>query len=455
MMGAVSDGVNYLSPEYFRRAQEQYSSAVEQSIARHGAAASKSAEKGLALLDLAVAHATISREIFREVLVAREKVAAGEARRLFPEKYDELETRFQNATKLVEQEKLEEAKSANLGLLNAYASFESLAQDKERVNEAEAALKRAEDKNADEYVPRTFQLAKEELQSARSSLGADHQDIDSIGEHTANAINLAERAIKLTDLAKDFDDHDFEYEDMLLWYQQQIEKIGTALGAIPPFDKGNQEVIDSIRNGIASLVRDNANLALQVDQLRQELNQANERQQQLIREHREELDRLEKRLNVAENSAEKRQEPTKRSLENIPERLEFVQSLFDPSEAKVYVKGKIIVISAQGFHFRPGKSDIEKSNIPLLNKIVDAVQKFPGSNVSVEGYTDWLGKATMNRKLSEERAKNVANYLIRMGNIDAARIFAQGFGETHPIASNQTEEGREANRRIEIEILNK
>jgi len=180
---------------------------------------------------------------------------------------------------------------------------------------------------------------------------------------------------------------------------------------------------------------------------------ADQRQQQLVQTHQEEMAQL-KQKNESERGSEKQQrELTKQAQKELQQRFEFVQSLFDPGEARVFLQRQNVIIAAQGFNFPPGQSEIDAVNFPLLNKIVQSIKKFPDSKISVEGHTDSTGNAGLNMKLSEERAKKVAGFLVDIGEIDAARVTSQGFGKERPVASNETKEGRSANRRVEIQIL--
>lgn len=87
-----------------------------------------------------------------------------------------------------------------------------------------------------------------------------------------------------------------------------------------------------------------------------------------------------------------------------------------------------------------------------LDTIAASLKKYPNSLVDVYGHTDSTGSNEYNQTLSENRARTVANYLTSQGVADA-RIRSQGFGETMPVASNDTDEGRSRNRRVEIKIV--
>ena len=118
-----------------------------------------------------------------------------------------------------------------------------------------------------------------------------------------------------------------------------------------------------------------------------------------------------------------------------------------PPPAKVIDKITLMV------HFDFDKSDIKKSDEAELKKGIDFVKKYPGSKVRVDGHTDSIGTDQYNQKLSERRAEAVKNYLVQKGAVDASKITSMGHGETKPIASNKTKEGRAQNRRVEILIL--
>jgi outer membrane protein OmpA-like peptidoglycan-associated protein len=87
-----------------------------------------------------------------------------------------------------------------------------------------------------------------------------------------------------------------------------------------------------------------------------------------------------------------------------------------------------------------------------LRELATSLEKYPGSNLLIVGHTDQLGSVAYNQTLSERRANAAATYLIAQG-VSGTRIATRGLGETEPIASNETEAGRQANRRVEVAIF--
>jgi OOP family OmpA-OmpF porin len=103
--------------------------------------------------------------------------------------------------------------------------------------------------------------------------------------------------------------------------------------------------------------------------------------------------------------------------------------------------------------FNFDSTEIKSKAHPMLNETSDILKKNPEINFEIGGHTDNIGSAEYNMKLSEGRANAVMQYLVSKG-VDAKRLTAKGFGLTKPAASNDTQEGRAKNRRVELTPLN-
>lgn len=112
---------------------------------------------------------------------------------------------------------------------------------------------------------------------------------------------------------------------------------------------------------------------------------------------------------------------------------------------------KIYLIMPGNISFATAQSDIKSGFYPVLNDVALVLKEYSKSNIQVIGHTDNTGKAEDNYKLSSERAQNVASYLVNQG-IASSRLFSKGEGSNSPVASNDTDQGRAANRRVEIII---
>jgi len=104
--------------------------------------------------------------------------------------------------------------------------------------------------------------------------------------------------------------------------------------------------------------------------------------------------------------------------------------------------------------FDTNKFDLKDESISELQKLVDFLTVNPTLHIEISGHTDNVGNNQANQVLSENRAKSVYSYLIQ-NKIDASRLVYKGYGETQPVAPNDTEEGRKKNRRTEFKIIAK
>ena len=104
--------------------------------------------------------------------------------------------------------------------------------------------------------------------------------------------------------------------------------------------------------------------------------------------------------------------------------------------------------------FETGKSTLKPESEVQLKNIVEIMKAFPNVEIKLGGYTDNVGDVAKNVKLSADRANNVMAELVKMG-VAASRIKAEGFGPEFPVASNDTEEGRTQNRRIDVRVTKK
>lgn len=132
----------------------------------------------------------------------------------------------------------------------------------------------------------------------------------------------------------------------------------------------------------------------------------------------------------------------KKAPEAVPEAvLEVEKKLLEEGRARINVE----------FDF--DKSNIRPRYHDEIKQVADFMVKYPNAKVAIEGHTDSIGTNEYNQKLSLRRADSVKNYLVDKFNIDGKRLKSEGYGETKPIADNNTDEGRQRNRRVESVLI--
>lgn len=126
-------------------------------------------------------------------------------------------------------------------------------------------------------------------------------------------------------------------------------------------------------------------------------------------------------------------------------------SNFGCPEVKKETKERL-AFATKNVQFETGRADFKIQSFKILDEIIEIMSQYPDYKLMIRGYTDDVGKAENNLRLSTERAKACFDYLVYRG-IKPERLNSKGYGEINPIASNKTENGRVQNRRVEFELL--
>jgi outer membrane protein OmpA-like peptidoglycan-associated protein len=126
----------------------------------------------------------------------------------------------------------------------------------------------------------------------------------------------------------------------------------------------------------------------------------------------------------------------------------------EDSDSVLVVKNNIKVgekVTLKNIFFENGRFYILPESFPELNKLAQYLIRNPTMEVQINGHSDNSGSKNKNQKLSEQRAREVFEYLIKKGVQN--KLYFKGFGSSMPIASNETDEGMAKNRRVEFEII--
>ncbi len=111
-----------------------------------------------------------------------------------------------------------------------------------------------------------------------------------------------------------------------------------------------------------------------------------------------------------------------------------------------------VSIKLNNIFFDTDKYDLKPESYPELNRLADFIKQHPDIKIEIAGHTDNVGTAEYNKTLSEKRAKAVKDYLVKQG-CNPSQLITVGYGDTKPVATNDTEEGRQQNRRVEFRVI--
>jgi len=314
------------------------------------------------------------------------------------------------------------------------AELEALQTD--LLSEARATYRRADMARARRYAPRTMERSAALITAAADALDRDRSDRKGASALAAEGTASARLALEITTIARDKPN----VEDLLLQHKKDIERLQSAVGI-------QEDVSQDLASSVMLLEQEVTRLRTAEQQLTAEL----EDNRAFSASLEEEIRALDDELGGA--TAERRQ--LVRQIEaqaRASEQLEQVQALFVATEAQVFEQSGQILIRLLGLNFASGSAEIIAASEPLMSKINRALDVYPASDVIVEGHTDSKGSDRLNQRLSQNRAETVLNRIVRDTGMAPDRLTAVGYGESRPIANNETEEGRAQNRRIDLVI---
>ena len=428
LTAAATGDAKRFSPARVQVAEQRLATALQWGRAGN-VRAEQFAREGLAELEKANVTAARARDIFDPVLQARSKALEAGARERDAAGFAQADQAFVDLINQFENGKEAQAKAGRAEVIASYAATQVIAVKGDTTDAARQAIATARKNWVEHYAPRTLKLADEELALAIGVLEADVNSRDKAEEHARNALYHVQRATHIAETIKVFKAEDYSDEQKVLWYQAQLEEALRPLTAELPFDRPNAEVLQEVHR--------------RLEAQKAEYQALESKKAEAIAQLTLEKDAL---LSSVTDQAAREQA--------IADRFATVQTMFEPEEAEVYRQVDNILISAHGFRFASGHSEIEAENFNLLKKIIRAIDEFPRASVLVSGHTDSLGDDQQNRLLSQDRADKVARFLVQVGGISLDRVSAVGYGEDRPVANNETPEGRAANRRVEILIDN-
>jgi outer membrane protein OmpA-like peptidoglycan-associated protein len=288
--------------------------------------------------------------------------------------------------------------------------------DRQQAMTAVALAERAE---AQRYAPQELAQARDALRRTIDALGRNPEEMSVLAHHT---VRLAVEARRLAiERAR----------------QSAIDTDLRELRArVADLEQSLQEATQARRAAGLEVERYRDEAA----RLKVSLQEAQTQLQQSQREVR--------RLSYLQAEAETAAEKARREADEIRDRMQ--EALGRVAETRESARG--LVVNLPDILFDSGRTSLRPEAKEVLSRVTGILLVTPGYKLSIEGHTDSTGSSRLNQELSDKRAQAVHDYLAQAG-FDAASMTTVGFGQSQPIAPNETRDGRQRNRRVEIVIL--
>jgi OOP family OmpA-OmpF porin len=433
---AKAEQADLLSPTLYTKAAELYK-VVAKDFDRGKNVQKKIAEIN-SLLESAVETAKLAKVTFPHLLVAREDALEANAVEFAQDLYENAEKLFLETAKTLEKGNINKAKEKSLKSERQYREAELVAIKASIVGNVKKHLKQAEDNNVHKYAPITFNRSQTLLAEAEKILSSDRSAKTDARQKAEMAGYEVKHATFLANVIQKLKKDDANWEKIILQNEKYLSQIITQLGFTPEFDQGFEQPVNAAVEAVNNLKQEKQQLANEISS-----------QDQTIESLNTDIIKL-----TADLDKTKEQEAglkAKLALEQQQrDKFKKVESIFSTNEAKVLREADQVRIRLIGLNFQSGKAVINPNYFRLLTKLQRVINLFSDHHITIEGHTDNRGDNRTNQSLSLRRAKAVKSYLMaNMGLVDS-QISAVGYGESKPIASNETTLGRAQNRRIDV-----
>jgi outer membrane protein OmpA-like peptidoglycan-associated protein len=424
---AREQGAELLSPEFYKQAVENFQEANKlylnnestRDVREKLTEADRNCTRAMEVVNLA-------KITLKEPMIARVDALNVQADQLAAELFKEGEKKLFEAATEIEDGDIEDARDKGSDSEEFFRKAELKAIKGAILGEARNLVNKARDQGCLDVAPSTFQYAQNLLNETEELLTNNRYAKEDATIKSEECEYQARHAMYLTQLIETLSDDERNWEKLQLGYEDILTGFATQFNENPRYDAGMNDAVNTIQSNIIELQTERDRLGAEVAKLQEEYD--------VVRE--------EATLSSAELA----------KVEELESKIKKIKSLFTPGEAKVAYDSESLVIRLHGLTFPSGKSIIQPEYFSLLSKVQEAIKIFPDRHILLEGHTDSQGNAATNKRLSEERASAVREYIIANMGISREQITSVGFGSEKPVASNKTTEGRALNRRIDVVI---
>lgn len=376
----------------------------------------------------AIKAAKLAQTSFKTILQARTDAKGVDAEKRATSVWEDAEKTFLLATKTLETGKRDKAMARAADAEALYRDAELIAIKGNYLSQARAKIAEADRLKVKRYAPDSLRKAKVLLAKAETELSENRYDTDYPRALVKDAFYEARHSIFLAEQVRALGKNEITPEQLIFSLERPLGRIAGQLDLVAEFDKGVEAPLELVTERLETLQQDSHEL------IELQSRMAGLEQSYAV---------LETRLGI--QSERIKQEEDARA------RLQRVNEYFNRGEAMVLTQGGNVLIRLVGLNFTPGSAQIDTNNFAVLQKLEKALKLYPHYTVVIEGHTDSFGSTAANQRLSLNRAEAVRQYLlVHMSDILASRLEAQGYGESLPIANNETVEGRKRNRRIDL-----
>jgi outer membrane protein OmpA-like peptidoglycan-associated protein len=439
---AVDSQAALLAPESFEHGDETLEAASEGYMrSRNLDRIRKNLADSEALFRRAETAAKTASKDLGKLIDARQAAIEADAPELDADDWRRADKGFRQTAVYLDRGYREEALRLADDTAEQFRQSELVAIKSGLLRDTRSLIRQARKDRVQKNAPRTLAQAEKLLSRAETELEGNRYDMDLPRELARQANYEARHAIYLSEFIASQKRSGHTTEDTILTLEEPLRKVAAAADIPAEFDKGSDPPAEKTVTYIEELQDRSHRLEQNLD----------ERTRQVFALEEEVTETYQRLGGITEERQALAREIERQEMER--QRLKDVEELFSRDQARVLRQGNEVIIRLLGLNFAVSSATIPAGGSELLLSLETAIRLFPDASYTVAGHTDSFGGDSGNFELSKRRAESIRRYLIDNTRISASQISAVGYGETKPVASNQTPEGRARNRRIDIVIL--
>ncbi|NQT33863.1 OmpA family protein [bacterium] len=454
-----------LSPRNFKKAKSNLEQAQKNFKLGRNEKASKylySAEHAIEAANNVISEA---RKTLKTAFKARSDADIVRVTYNAPRQFVGADKKFIASLSTFENGKVDKAEETALASEKLYREAELIAIKVIITGTADTMIQVAKKNKSGKFAPSTLKLAMDFEREAEASLDINRYDRENAQLLADEAYYYAAYSNYVSLWARRLRKQHDGYEQTWLSIDEHLTRIGREVNFKAEFNEGlgppTEGIIEAISKLYArneKLEADNVVLRGLLDKSQSELAVLNEKMRTELEAALAELERWKAEYGslkgefMSEMERKKLEEEIRLEQE---QRMKRFRELLTDEEALILIDGRDIIIRLIGLQFASGIHEIPLETYDLLRRTIVALEEYPDKMIVIGGHTDALGKTGSNQLLSERRSRSVHNYLLSNSQkLDPQNISSVGYGESRPIATNETKEGRGQNRRLEIVMKN-
>ncbi|VAW96679.1 hypothetical protein MNBD_GAMMA23-789 [hydrothermal vent metagenome] len=315
-----------------------------------------------------------------------------------------------------------------------YYRLETRAIQFNALNSAKQAIDQATEDDADDVAPKTLRAALLDYKTAMNRIDLSPRNPNVYKESVDNALVSATHLFDVMNVIKGAEGTPEQIAIQIVKQKRALGKLSSSVGKLEANLKSTKQTLQEKEGALK-----------QVDTVLQQKDTALKEKDTALKQTKTALKQKEGVLRTQEEQLARASTQVR-----FQQAMDEARKVIPETDALVYQQGNKLVFRLKRINFRSGAATIPEFSKLLISKVNSIIKKLDAKKVIVQGHTDSVGSAKVNKRLSTKRATAVATYLHQLRG--GYKITYAGYGESYPIAPNETADGRATNRRVDLVV---